>query len=1242
MESVDSLNFSVEPEFGSEEEELEIPEHSGWKVSYPPFFAQSGKSLEGFAKHIGLNVRPSYDVDNSHGCAAAVRHSLRNFQIRQIHMALTKAVEEWRKRASKSRSRFVFRVLVLDPKKDECDQWRRAFKFVQGAKHMEGLDADSLKFVPLRRETFGNDAARDRGVNYHAADQLLKDELKVDIVVANDCLYYHTPQSLFELIGPFINGKTLILANVKPIRMTHPGIYKETYRYSTKVVVEDVEVEEEVVLPGGIATTLSDGSVQYASGEKDEAVYTHPVPFWLYDYNLRHISDDYYWAIHPDRIMPFHTCYRVKLVRGDMEESAIIDARDFSGVVVSAGLHVASLPVSHMCAIKVNVENEESIQAYERAVSLEVIGNLKPILKVLPADTYKNMLPSIIKTTGESAYTMAHSSHFDLPLNRHVTMLARDNRSQALQDDGLPKMFADAAAVLSAPKQSKSAALVSVLKAVSIVSRGTVAAFKGVDFKPLNFVRNANKSFKRLIMTEVRVAQYVNRAFNVFGLQPAWVYSHKVLSLFRNDPLINHVQICVSAVCEGFLDGYAGSWEEILKHRLLAAAAIGGWPKLSAALLGIAFFGLADGALAAIGDGLEWQEVALSSVLYGAMHLGLSLLPLPYAIVIHMVWNVGLRLMSMSELDWVPKLVWWTEELQAAHVAGSRENLGTLKKTYAVDATGERNSNIELVTFEQEPSDDELTTIAISSNLDKSLLRPPRGAPGLIQVARKRMEVEDTEPIEGFYDQMPDRLQAWFRLNFEVMDPSAVVDYLLDRPWPNDWKRMRIQQYLDTLQGMHEIKRQIFVKVDERLPAKSIDEVKPRPIDPACQGVMEDFCWQPRLKEALSSPQRVEVNGLKGIVLCITKPCKPTLDMAAGYFDTEDFCLLFSGDDMLLTIAVEIRGERILRSVAVDLKSCDMSCGPQFQEAFVRSVIALSDSPSFLTDVMKAHEKYTNTAFSARAPDLDELGYKLKRKLRKQTNTGEPGTSIKAMFAWLFVSVRTFEKLASYATDVTTLLLSMPGILLDTCEEAGLIPEPETSKDPKQLGDISQFVTKVQPRHARGIMFLMELEATTFLAGTWILTDSHKRVWVPLKLVKALCCPTKLDKDEHMRVKKWFRILTHDVVSCLPVVHLFKAHTDVPESFIAIWKAELIRTKKYQEQDLLGPELDITWVEWERQVHTLLRKYGQEHLMSDFYQFKAEVETKSERWEFPFSFSSDLTFLHVIRFGELPVQEDVI
>jgi len=433
-----------------------------------------------------------------------------------------------------------------------------------------------------------------------------------------------------------------------------------------------------------------------------------------------------------------------------------------------------------------------------------------------------------------------------------------------------------------------------------------------------------------------------------------------------------------------------------------------------------------------------YTAMLLASLANLFAHIVMSLLPLPAAILLHAIYNY-----FATPSGWLEPLL---HELECAVMLDEIEMMSADKFEY-VPITTPANMVAQSTVFTETPDgeqhyirDDELLLnemsvaansqkpLVIESDCDKLLVKPSNSFLNAVLIEAQRLEKPlpyEAEPLA--WKEADYAIDLWVEklgCNFKPLDSQALIEYIEQRPWTLAHKEETIEQIRKWAAGSDLARPdKIIPKQDEIIPnqpamAEPYEVAsKTRPITPKAEADIPGMAVAVPLKSYLEGRHMWSVTGydtcqltpieaaVPGVfTFSMTYIPKPRSDWLGEWMTDSvtmfGFHVCMHGDDHY-AVFVDENGDWL--ACALDMVNCDKSCGLLFQRAFMKFVNVLSNG---LTEThMSAQFALLTGKYRLMC---DARGRFFWNKKKPTTNTGEPLTSVKAVFGQKIATVMTF------------------------------------------------------------------------------------------------------------------------------------------------------------------------------------------------------------------------------------------
>jgi hypothetical protein len=645
----------------------------------------------------------------------------------------------------------------------------------------------------------------------------------------------------------------------------------------------------------------------------------------------------------------------------------------------------------------------------------------------------------------------------------------------------------------------------------------------------------------------------------------------------------------------------------------------------------------------------DWIYRIASVAFHTLSHLVLGLIPLPVSIALHTLYNFYLKISSTKSAKlskFIAMVLAEDKSIELKEYTDAAVEFEEMFDPFSEDTTDckiETKIGAEVSLFGQKfVHEAELlsrTPIVtkidfIESDLKGAFRRPSQGLFSAKGVVERRLAAL---PLKGDKELIRDTFHDFarrIRWQFNAYTPEQVIEYILDRPWNNSWKVMRLTQYFGSLSGDYS-KQKWFVKVDEILRArlgqiggKFFIWLKSRPIFPITDQGLLDLAWTVPLKKAMEEEVLVVdcilgtlENHLKFRIIFkyMARPNANVNTEITSEWINGDLYIMVHGDDFS-AVALAIS-----KSMELDLISCDLNCDDPYQSAFSDGVFVWSGHDEDVRSRLEARFQNLDAPQEYQSSEMYEQDIKLVRKpTTKSTLTGEGGTAVLASTGWGGITVRASKLLEKFyggrkAPTVTEAVIQFKKLLLVSAKELGFSTEDSS---PGRL---------------------LEIEETGFLGGSWVPSANHvvhPYTWAPLSAAKAMTMPAHVFSGTITQERRqWAYICSQSEISVLPIREFFAAvgsHPSVDRKATSkLWLSYQRRKRDYKFEFEEAPKYLIDYDQWELQLNSVMRKYGLEDQVSVSHMilaFQEHTETPDdfEVW------STSLLPLFAARFGKFP------
>lgn len=1214
------------------EEMVEKPRLNGWKVTFPKFKLPFGslqskrgddgqlrvKPLTPFASYALARVKceQGESPPNDHGFAAVLRHAVRTQILKEIRTFVTSD--------TMFRNGAHLNILVVDPGPGEVEFYVRNVKF-----YKEGEDGKFVHVHGLRRKLWPRDAARGMRLMEPGPKALGT----CHFVIVNDCLYYYTPDELYQLIHPYcisipedespakrLTRPTQILGHMKDHAVGRFGLIQDTYRCHHQ--------GEEVVVKEGYAV-IDDGISHYHSSVGGSSYQNPTGEVWLtHTYIPLKEVEDCAVEVHVHRShgsTKLLTLAFTPLHGGEDPEKAIpILYRLPANALVYDGTLCGDRFKSVLSAAQlVDPHDVESVKFFFKsvyhAVSLSLPSTLPP-----------ECLVKFTVSTCNKAADMLDLSELKLPKTVVLREVVENYTREALREDGMPMVVATPAAIISAAPRRDSrfnTAFTWVRASISLVREvgaGVKSVFRGnpAACAELSLLAAVFRGGQKLEFWAAAVRWFLNK-LNLRHI--AWDFLHWL----RN---VNYAKDIIEVAVAIILAAVSAVVEELLKRlspvrtiNLLVATAIG-WVEVLSILL--------------FDEDASKAEILLAGVLHSTLHCLLAVIPLAPAIMLHFITDV---VIIIADGTWVIDFLERTLEIDGPSPVYTADLLEEDELPPNVEITDASGLPVPVeVARDMVPPRLRKETERLSmagEYASKVFTKPTGGTWGMIQVANTRLSQdpppEPTPEIAAFCDMVSNLF--WNQYEEEGVACPLTFDQVRQqieakKGWNNAWKQFRLEE-LDVFGVTFDSGRQsVFVKIDELLKTKVWTDsdlalvkrwAKSRPIFSMKSGGVAHFCWQIPYKEFLdrSVSGTIIVGGveLSFDIAYMVKPTVEELSKIGRLITACDIVVRFHGDDIVIFLPGG-------KAIAVDLASCDLSCRGQHHDYFDERVKRAFRHPMVDLLVDTARKELVATQ-RLEDREFKKAGLKCRRKPKvESTLTGWADTAVQAAHCWRRIIPNWFDHLETAFHGGAGKMEDIERAFVPALMAAGF-----------KLGYKLEFETSVA--HGPTPNPLLRTEEATFLAGSFVDKGSHY-VWAPLKTIKSFILPSgglSANADWETKVREWITILKQDQVAILPWVHELESYR--PDSvrarnILERWMAYRITQKdwslEYEDDENYEYER-ISWAQWQRQIEILNLKVGRSAI-PDLYRALQR---------FPCDLSRDvIDALFTARFGAPPEVSD--
>jgi len=484
-------------------------------------------------------------------------------------------------------------------------------------------------------------------------------------------------------------------------------------------------------------------------------------------------------------------------------------------------------------------------------------------------------------------------------------------------------------------------------------------------------------------------------------------------------------------------------------------------------------------------------------------------------------------------------------------------------------------------------------------------------------------------------------------------DTDQMIAYIEERPWPKQRKEETVEIVRKWKAGA-KLRRpkEMTLKRNEIIPNQP-DQVedtvqdedgavasKTRPIMPRSEADLPSMALAVPLKRYLGGHRFWKDEGGEFVVVEDPSTCldwmmsidyqyMPRADALGAWFNRckryHGVHVAMHGDDNY-TLVVDEDGS--LTASGIDLSNCDKSCGEPMQNSFCSFANNVTDM-TYVEEIALQRSLLTGE-IEIKTTEDKSLPKIYWRKTKMSTNTGEPLTSVKAVFAQypaIFVTIRACIISGKFRPHMYKLRVA------EEWESLGLIPEFEED----QYGSVWHHPSAVT---YLGGMFV-ELNPGTQSDWCWVSNKQLKGYFYFPDTAKIY--GGKYHMQEHMTVllvdpdlrsgpvgralARWYgRVVFATFGSDM---------ASVRHAAMAKYERHLMNEDRYklemrhEQGDYLAPEVSD-----EAYVHAagyMLNRHDQFELRSDIMRICAEIDTFDTR---PFQkLETSATALYVLRFG---------
>lgn len=404
-----------------------------------------------------------------------------------------------------------------------------------------------------------------------------------------------------------------------------------------------------------------------------------------------------------------------------------------------------------------------------------------------------------------------------------------------------------------------------------------------------------------------------------------------------------------------------------------------------------------------------------------------------------------------------------------------------------------------------------------------ALVKPSNDLLNMIVVVVKRLEqLPNFTPVKGIWKTtLAKYLQNLVDLDsasVDVLTLEEAVEYYQQRPWTEGHKKLRISQLFLCLGLPEDYKGPLgqlkcFVKIDETLKinpslSEENDACKSRPVMPLNTLGVPDILWLKPMKEYMAIPDNWMLVDGKAVLLGPEEEggdfyfvyvllVRPDLlgELVTDLLYERGYKLVWlaHGDDSLILGRVQDR----IAAFAVDLATCDLTCGPEVQTSFV-SYTNFATAGTVQSELERWLKRKTGT-IHLQCPEAAELGLDLvMEQERLQTLTGEQATSVLAVFPQKVMCPIILERCC---VDGEFIIEKLPKVLVTVMQAHGLDP-------------VSDYAIEWTP-----------LEATPFLGGVFA-HQENRLVFFSLSFSKLLLGPCKSSLSNDDKEVAWLKDLS--------------------------------------------------------------------------------------------------------------------
>ena len=1195
--------------------------------------------------------------DNAHEIGALARHRLRYMMAREISDHINDECQK------NPKVKMHFCVAVMFPGKD-----------MVALSKLLVLDPKraSISFYGVRPALYIGDAARDR--KPYAP---IPDGVKLDFVVALDCLHFLSGPELWSLMGPNCNGTTVFLANLRPIQCESPGFYNESYPvYQYEKIAEESEENEEpkpaewtctnqqVDHQGGFG--FIDGNpptLHYAASILDNA-YAQPLGDQWLNTRLPVGERRCCFETHVHRSILNQILIRMKFLRNvDETDVARTAPLPNSFVLVSNGVCRGALEATMIRAARTVRESVTSVDNLAIAARVAVDRVMPAFLWDVPQGSRFRSL--VTRRTAEEALLLVDLGTPYVPqrLGVHPAVEYAELRYAALG-----KPLAAAAARVAQPARNR-------VEGASQVAEGLLAAWVQVkewwNSDPRYLEVEAELSVARATWVYAKTAIQVTRAgrrwFNRAESLLGWTLNRlhwteaasKLHAWAQKHPRFGtagFVLWCAAnAVSTAITEETFKRLNPLLRARLVLSLAVGLY-EAGAWLL----------------TGSSWED-ELARVL---AHAVLGLLPWTAAVCLHAAWDFILRLKAgppagattargyMLE-DYLGDLRDTMDQGQpevGQPIRQAMENMPehrteskVIRGAHVLDHGELDRLNEELnATLAEAGGPDPGRAVAFPNDCNWALARPSNHPLILLEIDEQRLDVplKYEAQEDAVLEARDELIQAMRRedMTFTPLSDEEFLDAVWESEHPVDWK-LRVSAWF--LQSDWSLSKgsSKFAKTDElliiryKLGASEAEAwrgyCKTRPINPMDESQVIDFLWTKPMKKSLGSKSLffpLTPAGYRGPKqylrfqfleapndVAITEQLETVTQYAATVLD--------HGDDSLLVYADWAARQ-------YDLVSADRSECADVQRAIVDCAKTMTSHDPLVDELTDRHYKDLSRGFRSGGAALKEQDVKIVRKGKVETITGEPATALKngmtLAMKYGLACRRYRETGPEWAVDQGPVVVDFLGRRHLTPSGAGF-QEAFGRCIGQAAREMGLDAAQGPGTHISEMTFLGGGFADTAGCG-YSVADRSDYAWVSLAVIKCQFYPTGVftGSCEH-QARQWSYICSLSVGGCpaaqtftsigktLPFEDLVEAMRLDSERLQTRWRHRHRHTNTYQ----------VTFEAWADMLKALCRSCGcpmddEVQELVDEFEEKALVANPS------LEFTASWQPLYVARFGKLP------